>query len=33
MAAAVLVALPIIILYFIAQRQFVEGITFGGVKG
>lgn len=33
MAAGVLVALPIIILYFIAQRHFVEGITFGGVKG
>jgi multiple sugar transport system permease protein len=33
MAAAVLVALPIILMYFIAQKRFVEGITFGGVKG
>ena len=33
MAASTLVALPIIILYFMVQRAFVEGITFGGVKG
>lgn len=33
MSAATLVALPIIILYFLVQRAFVEGITFGGVKG
>lgn len=33
MAAATLVALPIIALYFAVQRSFVEGITFGGVKG
>ena len=33
MAAATLVALPIIVLYFAVQRAFVEGITFGGVKG
>ena len=33
MAAATLVALPVIVLYFTVQRAFVEGITFGGVKG
>ena len=33
MAAAVMVAMPIIILYFLVQRAFIEGITFGGVKG
>jgi multiple sugar transport system permease protein len=33
MAASVLVAAPIIILYFLVQRSFVQGITFGGVKG
>lgn len=33
LAAATLVALPIMVLYFLVQRAFVEGITFGGVKG
>lgn len=33
MAASVLIALPIIILYFFVQRSFIQGITFGGVKG
>jgi multiple sugar transport system permease protein len=33
MAASVLVALPIIVLYFIVQKRFIQGITFGGVKG
>lgn len=33
MAASVLVALPIILLYFIVQKRFISGITFGGVKG
>lgn len=33
MAASVLVALPIIFLYFIVQKRFIQGITFGGVKG
>lgn len=33
MAASVLVALPIIFLYFIVQKKFISGITFGGVKG
>ena len=32
MAAAVLVALPLVILYFFAQRKFIEGITLTGQK-
>ena len=33
MAATVLVMLPVIILFFLAQKQFIEGIKFSGVKG
>jgi multiple sugar transport system permease protein len=33
MSASVLVACPIIILYFFVQKSFIQGITFGGVKG
>jgi len=33
LSAARLVVLPIMILYFMVQKAFVEGITFGGVKG
>jgi multiple sugar transport system permease protein len=33
MAASVLISLPIIILFFIAQKQFIEGVTFTGIKG
>lgn len=33
MAVAILVAAPIIILYFVVQKSFVQGITFGGIKG
>jgi multiple sugar transport system permease protein len=33
MAASILIALPIIILYFFVQRSFIQGISFGGVKG
>jgi len=33
MAAAVFVVLPIVILYTLAQKQFVEGITRGALKG
>lgn len=32
MAASLTIALPVILLFFIAQREFVEGITLGGVK-
>jgi multiple sugar transport system permease protein len=33
MAASALVVLPVIIVFLLAQRFFVEGITVGGVKG
>lgn len=33
MAASVLVILPVLLLYFVAQRAFVEGIATTGVKG
>ena len=33
MAATFLVMLPIVILFFFAQRSFIEGITLTGVKG
>ncbi len=33
MAASVMMILPILILYFVAQRQFTEGFTFSGSKG
>jgi multiple sugar transport system permease protein len=33
MAMSVLVALPVVLLFFAAQRYFIEGITFTGLKG
>lgn len=33
MAASLLFMLPVIILFFLAQRVFVEGVTLTGVKG
>jgi multiple sugar transport system permease protein len=33
MAAAILFMLPVIVLFFLAQRVFVEGVTLTGVKG
>jgi multiple sugar transport system permease protein len=33
MAATVLVMLPVIVIFFLAQRVFVEGVTLTGVKG
>ncbi len=33
MAAATLIALPVIVIFFFAQRYFVEGITLTGIKG
>ena len=33
MAAAALVALPVIAVFFLVQKSFIQGITFGGVKG
>jgi multiple sugar transport system permease protein len=33
MAASILVAGPLVALYFVAQRKFIEGITLTGLKG
>jgi multiple sugar transport system permease protein len=33
MAAATLVVLPVVVIFILAQRFFIEGITVGGVKG
>jgi multiple sugar transport system permease protein len=33
MAAASLAIIPMIIIFFLAQRYFIEGITFSGLKG
>jgi multiple sugar transport system permease protein len=33
MAAATVAVVPMIIMFFFAQRYFIEGITFSGIKG
>jgi multiple sugar transport system permease protein len=33
MAASVLTMLPVLILFFVAQRYFIQGVVFSGVKG
>jgi multiple sugar transport system permease protein len=33
MAASTLIVLPVIVVFLLAQRFFIEGITVGGVKG
>jgi ABC-type glycerol-3-phosphate transport system permease component len=33
MAAALMSLLPIVIIYFVASRQIIEGVTLSGVKG
>jgi multiple sugar transport system permease protein len=33
MAATLIVIAPVVILFFFAQRAFVEGVTLTGVKG
>lgn len=33
MAGSTLAALPVVVGFLILQKQFIEGITFGGVKG
>jgi multiple sugar transport system permease protein len=33
MAAAILIMTPTLLIFFLAQRSFIEGITFTGIKG
>jgi multiple sugar transport system permease protein len=33
MAASILFVLPVIVLFFLAQRAFIEGVTLTGTKG
>lgn len=33
MAAALMTTLPVVLLYFLIQKRFIEGITFSGIKG
>jgi ABC-type glycerol-3-phosphate transport system permease component len=33
MAASVAITLPLVVIYFLAQRKFIEGITLTGIKG
>jgi ABC-type glycerol-3-phosphate transport system permease component len=33
MAASVVTAIPCIVLYFVAQRYFIQGVVFTGLKG
>ena len=33
MAATLVVMTPVILLFFVAQKAFVEGVTLTGVKG
>jgi multiple sugar transport system permease protein len=33
MAASSLAIVPMIVIFFFAQRYFIEGITFSGLKG
>jgi multiple sugar transport system permease protein len=33
MAAATLMVSPIVVLFFLTQRTFIQGITLTGIKG
>ncbi len=33
MAMAVLMSIPVVVLYFRGQKYFIEGITVGAIKG
>jgi len=33
LAAAVIIVLPVVVLFVLLQRQFIEGMTAGAVKG
>jgi len=33
MAASLVAMLPVLILFFVGQRYFIQGVVFSGVKG
>ena len=33
MAASVMVVIPVIVIFFVAQKHFIEGVTLTGIKG
>jgi multiple sugar transport system permease protein len=33
MAGSVVITLPIVVLFFLSERMFTEGLTAGGEKG
>jgi multiple sugar transport system permease protein len=33
MAASTITVLPVVIIFFLTQRTFIQGITFSGIKG
>jgi multiple sugar transport system permease protein len=33
MAASTMMTLPVIALFFLAQRYFIQGVTLTGIKG
>jgi multiple sugar transport system permease protein len=33
MAASMVALLPMVIVFFLAQKTFIEGISFTGIKG
>ena len=33
MAASLMMTLPVIALFFVAQKQFIQGVSFTGIKG
>jgi len=33
MAASTMMVLPVIVLFFFAQKSFIQGITMTGIKG
>jgi multiple sugar transport system permease protein len=33
MAASLVVMLPVLIVFFVGQKYFVEGVTLTGIKG
>ena len=33
MAASALMTLPVVVMFFLAQRYFIQGVTLTGMKG